>query len=120
MEIVMRTLRDREGVTGGGLYSAADFGEPPAQTDEEEAPVLKELWRLAFKAVTEELQQPAEDKHADRHDPEAGHKNSDPRQRNGGGNQGDTEGMTGPVYRMLMTLCVLRDPFIPGFSTEHL
>src|SRR6185503_7223769 len=56
-------LARRVARSGSGL--AADLGQPPAQADEQEAPVLHELGWLAFVGVADELEDPAD--HEQRH-----------------------------------------------------
>src|SRR6478735_7924447 len=52
------------------LRFAADLREPPAQPDEQEAPVLEELGRLALEPVADELQHPANDEDDRRGNPQ--------------------------------------------------
>ena len=57
----------------------AQLGDPPAQADEQEPPVLEELGRFALERVPDELQRPADDeRHPDR-PPQPGHGDRDQR-----------------------------------------
>ena len=36
-----------------------DLGPPPPDANKQESPVMEELWRLAFKSVTDQLEDPS-------------------------------------------------------------
>jgi hypothetical protein len=44
-----------------GSSSPVNLGPPPADADEQETPVAKEFWRLAFEGMADELENPSED-----------------------------------------------------------
>ena len=46
------------------LGFAVDLGPPPADADEEETPVAEEFRRLAFEGVSDELEDPSQEKQA--------------------------------------------------------
>ena len=95
-----------------------NLGPPPADADEEKPPIAKELWWLAFEGVTDELEDPSEDKESERVGPQTMKENA--RHKNGHGEQNgrDAERMAGPVHRMLVTGGILRDPLLAG-AAEH-
>src|SRR6266540_3127733 len=95
------------------------FCHPPAQSDEEEPPVVKELGRLAFKRMAHELEQPADREQAHRNRPEGGREEHDHEQRNRQHDQRDAERVAKPIHRVLMTLRVSADPLVPRSSTEQ-
>ena len=102
---------------GSGL--ALDLGPPPADANEEEAPVGKKFWRLAFKGVADELENPSQDEQSQRVGPEtmeeeAGEKNYE-REHNGW----DAQSVAGAVHGMLVTGSVLRDPLLAGAVAQH-
>ena len=93
---------------------AVDLGPPPADADEKEAPVAEELGRLAFEGVANELEYPSDNEqgegvHPEMADEDARDANSDRKQ-----NQRDAESVAQPIYRMLVTAGVLRDPLLAG------
>ncbi len=49
---------------------AVDLGPPPAHADEKKSPIVEELRWLAFKGVTDELEQPSEDEQRERPPPQ--------------------------------------------------
>ena len=90
--------------------ATAQLGQPPAQADEQEAPVLQELGRLSFVGVTDELQDPADDEQAQRQ------RLQSPRsqiwaaieQRDRQRDQGDPDGVAEPVHGVLMAVRRIR------------
>ena len=54
-----------------GSGSAAEFGPPPADSDEEETPVAEEFGGLPLEGVADELEYPADDEESDGVGPEA-------------------------------------------------
>jgi len=50
---------------------AVDFGPPPADADEEEAPVAEKFGGLAFEGVADELEDPSDDEEREGVEPEA-------------------------------------------------
>jgi hypothetical protein len=96
-----------------------NLGPPPAHADEKKSPVAKELRRLAFKGVADELKDPSEDKEGERVGPQimkedAGHKNWY-REQDGR----DAQRMAGSVHWMLVAGGVLRDPLLAGAAAKH-
>jgi hypothetical protein len=98
---------------------AVDLGPPPADADEQEAPVVEEFGRLAFEGVANELEGPSHQKQSQRVKPQpmkedAGHKKRH-REQNGGYPQR----VAHAVHRMLVTGAVLRDPLLVAASAKH-
>src|SRR4029079_4412957 len=94
-------------------------GDPPAQADEEEAPVVEELRRLALEGMADELEDPAYQKQREGEGPDPADEQRDHRQRQRQHDQRNAERVAEPVDRVLMALRVLRDPLVPRASTEH-
>src|SRR4029079_6745013 len=105
---------------GPGSGAAADLGDPPAQADEEEAPVVEELGRLALEGMADDVHDPADKEQRERDGPEAADEQRDHEQRQRQRDQRNAERVAEPVDRVLMALRVLRDPLVPRASTEHL
>ncbi len=53
--------------------AAAELGEPPAQTDEQKAPIVEELGGFTLYGVADELQTPTAHEHGRRDGPDAMH-----------------------------------------------
>ena len=96
------------------LRLASHFGEPPAKADEEKTPVLKELGRLAFKGVADELEDPADHEEADSEHPEAGMPEDEWDHEDAERDHGDADGVAGAIDRVLVAARVLADPTIPA------
>jgi hypothetical protein len=94
------------------LGSARNLGPPPADPDEEEAPVAEELRRLTFKRVADELEDPADHEKRAGVKPKAMKKETGDEDRDRNNNQGDAERVAGAIHRMLVTCGVLRDPLL--------
>jgi hypothetical protein len=94
-------------------------GEPPPQSNEEEAPVTEELRRLLFEGVSDKLEDPADEKQDKRDPPKAADKGCDQEEREGASDERNANRMAGPVGWMLMTLLVLRDPRLDGLVAQH-
>ena len=103
----------------GRLNVPAHFGRPPAQADQQKAPVFEKFWRLALEPVPNELQHPADHKQACRDRPNPTDKNPHQRQQDRSGDQRNSDGVTGQIGRVLVALGVISDPDIPGFAREH-
>ena len=101
------------------LGSTSDFRQPPADSYEEEAPIVEEFWRLAFEGVADELENPSEEEKKDGVKPEAMKK--DARDKEGYGNKdgGDAERVAGAIDGVLMTGGVLGNPLFIGAVAEH-
>jgi len=98
---------------------AANFGDPPANADEEKSPVVKELGWLAFEGVADELENPSDDEEDCSVGPEIVTKDSgdENAERNEDGR--DAKRVTEAVDGMLMAGRVLRDPLLVGLVAEH-
>src|SRR5262245_22315941 len=101
------------------LGLAAHLGKPPAESYEEETPVVKELGRLAFDGVADELKNPPDDEKSYGQEPEAGHEQRDDEERDRQYDERDPQRVAQAIDGMLMALRVLRDPVIPGPSAKH-
>jgi hypothetical protein len=93
---------------------AVDFGPPPADADEEEAPVVEEFGRLAFKSVADELEDPSDHEQAQRVGPQA--MEEDAGEKNGDRNHNCryAEGVADAIDGVLVAAGVLRDPLLTG------
>ena len=80
---------------------------------------MEELRRFALEGVSDELQRPSEQEQRQRIDPQPVDKDGGHEQHEGEDDGRNPEGVAHPVYRMLMTACVLRDPLLVGASTQH-
>src|SRR5580704_10509769 len=98
---------------------ALNLSPPPADADEQEAPVGKEFRRLAFEGVTDELENPSEDKQSQHVGPETMKKDADEKNYEREDDGWDAESVADPVHRMLMAGSVLRDPLLVGAVTQH-
>ena len=96
------------------LGSARNLGPPPADADEEEAPVAEELRGLTFERVADELEDPSDHEKRGGVEPKAMKKETGDEDRDRDENQGDAERVAGAVHRMLVTCGVLRDPLLVG------
>ena len=94
------------------LRLASHFGKPPAEADEEKTPVLKELWWLALKGVTDELEDPAGNEEADGEYPEAGVPEDEWAYEEAERDHGDANGVACAIDRVLVAVGVLADPTI--------
>ena len=101
------------------LDFAADFGCPPAGSDQEEAPVFEELRRLAFDSVTEELKSPAAYEECDAGPEQA--MPEDAREQDGQRehDEWNAKGVSEPIQRVLMALCVFVYPTVPTAACKH-
>jgi len=97
----------------------ADLLHPPSSSDEQEPPVAEKLRRFAFEPMANELQDPADHKHRQRHRPEAIDAERDNRQRHRHGDEWDADRMTRAVDRVLMAARVLPDQLIRAASAQH-
>ncbi len=93
---------------------AVDLCPPPADADEEEAPVAEEFRGLAFEGVADELEDPSEGEEAEGVEPqlmkeEAGHEEWDREQ-----DRRDAEGVAETIHWMLVAGRVLGDPLLAG------
>jgi hypothetical protein len=98
---------------------AVDLGPPPADADEQEAPVVEEFRGLAFEGVADELEKPPKEKKRECVGPQAmeegaGKKNCD-REQDGR----DAQSVAEPVHVVLMARGVLGDPLLIGAVAQH-
>jgi hypothetical protein len=98
------------------LGSAANFGPPPADADQEESPVVEEFGRLAFKGVADELEDPSDDEERQGDEPEAMKEEAGDEDGYGDDDEGDAERVAEPIDGMLVAARVLRDPLLAGAS----
>ena len=75
---------------------------------------MKKFRFLALEGVSDELQRPSEEEEGQSVDPQPMDKDGGQEKRKRDDNGGNAEGVTGPVYGMLMAACVLRDPLFAG------
>ncbi len=80
---------------------------------------MEEFRRLAFKGVSDELEDPADNKECRRNFPEAAHKDRYRREQERKDDQGNADSVAEAIHRILMAGGVLRDPVIPRASEEH-
>lgn len=77
---------------------------------------MEEFWRLAFEGVADELEGPTDQEQRERIDPQTVEKNAGDEDRERKQNGGNAQSVAQPVYRMLVTGSVLRDPLLVGAS----
>ena len=118
---VVRPLLANYPRNGTLAYSgfAVDLGPPPADANEQEAPVAEEFGRLALKGMADELEDPSDHEEPQRDEPkamigEAGKEHADRNQ-----NRGNAVGMADAIDRVLVAPRVLGDPLIAGAIAEH-
>jgi len=75
---------------------------------------VKELGRLAFEGVADELENPSDHKKHGRIEPQVMEEEAGDKDRDGYENGGNAECMAGPVDWVLMAARVLRDPLLAG------
>src|SRR2546427_7804238 len=92
---------------------------PPAQPDEQEAPILEELGGLPLEPVPHELEDPARDEQRDRHRPEPAHEYRNDEQRHGEGDERNTDRVAEAIDGVLMAPRVLRHPLGHGAVAQH-
>ena len=80
---------------------------------------MKELGRLAFKGVTDELEDPSDDEQCGCINPQGVKEKSGDENRDGHKYGGNAEGMAEAIDGMLMAGRVLRDPLVAGAVAEH-
>ena len=94
---------------------AADFGDPPADADEQKSPVVEKLGRLAFEGVAYELEDPSQEEECKRCHPQmVVEKNSGCKNGQRYEDQRNAEGVADAIDRVLVTGRVLRDPLLGG------
>ena len=91
---------------------AVNLCPPPADTDEEKAPVLKEFRRLAFEGVADELKNPSNDKKSECIGPQAMNEDAGQKKWDGEENRRYAQRMAEAVHGVLVAGGVLRDPLL--------
>src|SRR5690242_16107272 len=99
--------------------ASAHLRHPPAQADQEEAPVVKKFRRLPFNQMANKLKTPADDKKDGGNRPEPIDEQCGDEQRQRKNDQRNADRVTEPVDRILMASTVLMYPFVPRFAAEH-
>lgn len=89
-----------------------NLGPPPAHADEQEAPIVEELRRLAFEGMADELENPSDEEQSHRVQPQAVKKDAGYEKREREQNGWNAQGVTHAVYPVPMTRTVLRDPLL--------
>src|SRR5437763_17139759 len=101
------------------LGSPPDLRHPPSRSHQQEAPIVKELWKLAFEGVSDKLEDPTENEQCDRNTPKSRNEGNDQQESQGEDDQRNADGMANAVHRIAMASRILRDPVGPGPSEEH-
>ena len=101
------------------LGPATHLSPPPAHANQKKTPVMEEFWLFAFEGMADKLQDPTHYEKASRVHPEAVNEYRGQSQSQRNHDHGNAEAVAGPVYRMSMTACVLRNPLLVGSSTQH-
>ncbi len=87
---------------------------PPADADEEEAPVRKKFWGLAFEGMADELENPSNDKEGEGIGPQAMNEDAGKKKWDGEQNRRYAQRVAEAVYGMLMAAGVLCNPLLVG------
>jgi hypothetical protein len=95
---------------------AVDLCPPPADSDEEEAPVAEEFGWLAFEGVADELEDPSDYEKPERVEPQAMEEEGGDEDRNRDQNRRNAEGVAEAISRVLVAAGVLGDPLFAGSS----
>ena len=85
---------------------------PPADADEEKAPVLKEFRRLALEGMADELENPSNDKQGERIGPQTMDEDAGQKKWDGEENRRYAQRMAEAVHGVLVAGGVLRDPLL--------
>ena len=80
---------------------------------------MEELGALAFEDVSDEPECPSEDEKSNGVEQDFSDEDARDEEKERDDDEGDSEGVTEAVYRMLMARCILRDPLFTGASAEH-
>jgi hypothetical protein len=96
-----------------------DLGPPPADPDKQEAPIMKELWRLAFEGVADKLENPSDQEERKSVNPQMMKEDTGEKKCGREQDGGNAQRVAETIYWMLMAGAVLRDPFLVGASAEH-
>src|SRR5258706_5702483 len=106
------------GTSCGASVLPPHLGEPPAQPDEEETPVMEELGRFALRVVAGKLENPADHEQCDGYRPEIGPEKHNGKQRYGAGDHWNANRVADAVYRMPVALRIFSDPVL-GWYRGH-
>ena len=80
---------------------------------------MEKFGRLAFKGVPDELEDPSGSKEDGGVEPEVVKKKASYKKYQGNKDRRNTQGVAGPVDRMLMAARVLRDPLLACTPAQH-
>ena len=97
-----------------GSRFAVNLCPPPADADEEEAPVREKFRGLAFEGMADELENPSNDKEGEGIGPQAMNEDAGQKKRDGEQNRRYAQGVAEAVHGVLMAGGVLRDPLLVG------
>ena len=81
---------------------AVNLCPPPADTDEQKAPVTEEFGRLSFKGVADELKNPSDHEQTERVEPQPMEEETGSKRRDRDQNCGNAECMADAIDRVLM------------------
>jgi hypothetical protein len=80
---------------------------------------VEELRRLALKGVADKLKNPSDEEQRQPIQPQPVEENAGDKNWSRKQDDRNAQRVTHPIYRMLMTGAVLRDPLLVGASTQH-
>ncbi|HNU06270.1 MAG TPA: hypothetical protein PKO33_00810, partial [Pyrinomonadaceae bacterium] len=87
--------------------------------DEKKTPIFKELGRLAFEGVTDELKNPTDNEKSERITPHSRDKETGWNQKDRDRDHRYAKLVRQLIHWMLMTLSIFLDPVVPGTTTHH-
>src|SRR5215831_14926117 len=93
--------------------ASAHLRDPPAQTDQQEAPVVEKLRRFPFNRMANELKEPPDDKESRWNRPESIDEQCGYEKRQRENDEWNTDRVAEPIDRVLMTSTVAIHPFVP-------
>src|SRR5438132_7423783 len=96
------------------LCASSDLRDPPAEADQQEPPVVKELRRLALERMADELKHPTGDEEHERRAPQ-----TDREQCERDHDHWNPDGVAEAVHRILVARRISRDPLLGGAAAEH-
>ena len=97
-----------------GSRFAVNLCPPPADADEEKAPVREKFRGLAFEGMADELENPSNDKEGESIGPQAMNEDTGQKKWDGEQNRRYAQRVAEAVHGMLMAGGVLRDPLLVG------
>jgi hypothetical protein len=101
------------------LYSTLDLAQPPANPDEQKAPVLEKLGPSTLNRMAGKLEDPTNRKERQRDLPESANERRKKKERKRNRNHRDAQRMERAVHRMFVALFVLVDPFFHRLIAEN-